>query len=125
MLVAGCDDSSIGENDIGVCANGSSSRIFDLQFSDSDSGLQLIVNKFNTSSNSCRERHNRTSNIVIFFFFFSNNAHSYPLASNVVHGYQVGNSKVKQVQEFVYLGGTICSNATCDKDISQKKLALV
>jgi len=24
------------------------------------------------------------------------------------------------VQEFVYLGGTICSDATCDKDISRR-----
>ena len=29
-------------------------------------------------------------------------------------------SEVKQVQEFVYIGGTICSDATCHKDISQK-----
>ena len=32
----------------------------------------------------------------------------------------MGNNEVKQVQEFVYLGGTICCDATCDKDISQR-----
>jgi len=33
---------------------------------------------------------------------------------------KVSNSKVKQVQEFVSLGGTIRSDATCDKDISRR-----
>ena len=33
---------------------------------------------------------------------------------------KVGSTAVKQVQEFVYLGGTICSDATCDKDISRR-----
>jgi len=33
---------------------------------------------------------------------------------------EIGNSEVKQVQEFVSLGGTICSDATCDKDISRR-----
>jgi len=107
---------ALGQNDIGVCVNGS--VISSLRFaddisllSDSDHGLQLIVNKVNPSTN----RFGLTMSLVKTEVQVVGRD-----TSQIEMHTKIGNSEVKQVQEFVYLGGTICSDATCDKDISRR-----
>jgi len=88
---------ALGENDIRVCVNGfviSNLRFADniSLLSDSDHGLQLIVNKVNTSSN----RFGLTMSLVKSKV----QAVKRDMSQIEMHT-KVGNSEVKRVQEFL------------------------
>ena len=40
--------------------------------------------------------------------------------SQVAMNIKLGSGELNQVDKFVYLGGTVCSDASCDKDIARR-----
>ena len=100
-LAGGCDDASTWSE----CTFADDISLF----SDSDHGLQLTVNKVTSNKFGLTMSLVKTEVQAVLRDTSQIKLHT-----------KVGNSEVKQVQEFVSLDGTICSIATCDKDISRR-----
>jgi len=102
-------------SDARVCVNGST--ISNLRFADdisllanSDMGLQQLVNKvdgvssrFGLTINSSKTEVQVVGRDV----------------SQVAMHIKLGSGELNQVDKFVYLGGTVCRDASCDKDIAR------
>jgi len=103
-------------SDAGVCVNGST--ISNLRFADdisllanSDMDLQQLVNKVDGVSS-------------WFGLTVSSSKTEVQVVgrdvSQVAMHIKLGSGELNQVDKFVYLGGTACSDASCDKDIARR-----
>jgi len=107
---------ALDDNQVGVCISGS--VISNLRFADdislladSDLDLQSLVDKVNKTSGrfGLQISTSKTELQVI----------GSDTTQSVIH-VKLDNNELKQTEDFVYLGGTVSSDTSCDKDIARR-----